>query len=80
MLLCDDLAEGEERPFHAVEASLMEAGSDTLRFGVSTMRHIEDGLPLNYASRAIEGAEKALPYLETPGNLAQTHIFRSELP
>lgn len=56
----ENLAQGEARPYHAVEASLMEAGADTLRFGVSTMRHVEDGLPLSYASRAIEGAEKAL--------------------
>lgn len=55
-----NLSELEERPFAAVEASLMEAGSDTLRLGVSTMRHLEDGLPLSYAVRAFEGAEKAL--------------------
>ncbi len=54
------LAEGEDRPFQAVEASLMEAGADTVRFGVSTLRNLEDGLPLRYAARAIDGAEKAL--------------------
>ena len=56
----EKLSEVEERPFRAVEASLMEAGADTLRFGVSTMRNLEDGLPLSYAVRAIEGAEKSL--------------------
>ena len=55
-----ELAEAEKRSFHLVEASLMEAGSDTVRFGVSTMRHMEDGLPLRYAARAMEGAEKSL--------------------
>lgn len=56
----EKLAECEGLPFRAVESSLMEAGSDTLRFGVSTLRLMEDGLPLSYAIRAIEGSEKAL--------------------
>lgn len=54
------LAEGEARPFDAVAASLMEAGADTLRLGVTTPHSADDGLPLRYAVRAIEGAEKAL--------------------
>lgn len=56
----ETLAEEEARAFHAIEATLMEAGFDTLRFGVSTARRVEDGLPLGYAVRAMEGAEKAL--------------------
>ncbi len=59
-IVIEELAEFEKRPFRAVESSLMEAGADTLRFGVSTMRQMEDGLPLSYAIRAIEGSEKAL--------------------
>lgn len=53
------LAEVEGRGFGMVEASLMEAGSDTWRFGVTTMRHAEDGLPLSYAARAVKGVENA---------------------
>jgi len=59
-IVIDGLSEVEGRPFRTVESSLLEAGSDTLRFGVSTMRVLEDGLPLSYAVSAIEGAEKAL--------------------
>lgn len=54
------IAETEQKPFELVEASLMEAGSDTWRFGVSAMRHIEDGLPLSYAVKAVKGVENAL--------------------
>lgn len=53
------LAEVEGRGFGMVEASLMEVGSDTWRFGVTTMRHAEDGLPLSYAARAVKGVENA---------------------
>lgn len=53
------LAEAEGRGFGMIEASLIEAGSDTWRFGVSTMRHAEDGLPLSYAARAVKGVENA---------------------
>ena len=56
----EKLSEFEERPIRAVESSLMEAGADTLRFGVSTLRPLEEGLPLSYAVRAMEGAEKAI--------------------
>jgi hypothetical protein len=56
----ETLAEAEEKPFQFVEASLVDAGADTLRFGVSAMRHMEDGLPLSYAVRAVKGVENAL--------------------
>ena len=56
----EKMAEAEERPFRFVESSLMEAGSDTIRFGVSTMRHLENGLPLNYAVQAVKGVENVL--------------------
>jgi len=56
----ETLSKDEARAFRALEATLMEAGFDTLRFGVSTARRAEDGLPLGYAVRAMEGAEKAL--------------------
>ena len=54
------LAEAEQRPFRLVEASLMEAGADTLRFGVSPMRPLEGGLPLSYAVRGVKGVENVL--------------------
>jgi hypothetical protein len=53
------LAEVEGRGYGMVEASLMEAGSDTWRFGVTTTRHAEDGLPLSYAARVVKGVENA---------------------
>jgi hypothetical protein len=54
------LAESEQRPPQAIEADLLEAGADTLRFGVSPTRDSADGLPLSYAISAIEGTEKIL--------------------
>lgn len=54
-----ELSETEGRPFGLVEASLLESGADTWRFGVTTMRHVEEGLPLSYAARAIKGVENA---------------------
>ena len=56
----ENLAEVEDRPFRLVEASLLESGSDTLKFGVGVMKRAEDGLPLSYAVQAIKGAENAL--------------------
>ena len=54
------LATVEAHPFQTIETSLMEAGADTLRFGVTTQRQLEDGLPLGYAVRAIKGVENVL--------------------
>ena len=56
----EQLAEAEQRSFGLVEASLMEAGADTLRFGVSSMRQLEGGLPLSYAVKGVKGVENAL--------------------
>jgi hypothetical protein len=54
-----ELSEVEGRAFSLIEASLLESGSDAWRFGVTTMRHSEDGLPLSYAARAMKGVENA---------------------
>lgn len=53
------LSEEELRSKEEVEASLLEADSDTWRFGVSTSRGGDEGLPLSYASRAVKGVENA---------------------
>jgi hypothetical protein len=58
------IADTEDKSFEFIESCLMEAGSDTIRFGVSTRRDFENsplsGLPLNYAVQAFKGVENAI--------------------
>jgi hypothetical protein len=56
----EKMAETEEKPYQFVENNLLEVGSDTIRFGVSTMRNLENGLPFHYAVQAVNGVENAL--------------------
>ena len=56
----EGLSEFEHRGPSLVEASLLEAGSDTWRFAVSSLRQEDEGLPLGYATLALKGVETAL--------------------
>jgi hypothetical protein len=58
------MADTEDKSFEFIESCVMEAGSDTIRFGVSTRLDFENsplsGLPLNYAVQAFKGVENAI--------------------